>query len=287
MVQEATIKLLVGLRASKKPGACPITNLPAYLRQIARNIQIDHSRRSSPKRQMYNRLYYITTNSRFSEYVRRWPIQENWLAGLASWIGRDFQNTAEYIEYCKDDTAFCNYLFRAHKAASINDIKLPVVLYNYFKWIKTPLEEKRLVNHMIELTGYCNNECISLGDLAETSGKPEDEIVVYEQEPATGRLDWENIWRIICNLPPNTRTAYLLGLGHREMKILTGQVDPRERLAQTLAIDMNSLQALWFKLPMEDSEIADYLHTTIGNIQVMRHRAIRKIQTDGQNPPEM
>lgn len=283
MIQQTSINFIVGLRASKQPGACHITNLQAYIRQIAKNIQIDRSRRSSARRQMHQRLYYLTTNPRFLKYFRRWPIKDACFAGLAAWAGEQFRNTPEYISYCKDDTAFCNHLMNAYRANSVNSVKLPIILQQFFKWIKTPLEDKIMDKHMMDVTGYYDNECIYFGDIAESTGKPEDEIAIYEQEPATGRLNWENIWKTIGKLKVNTRTALLLGFGQEELMILSGQADPRAILALALKMDINSVQTFWRRLPLDDAEIAEYLHTSVNNVQVMRHRAMSKIKEQGRN----
>jgi DNA-directed RNA polymerase specialized sigma24 family protein len=271
--QQSRIAIVESLQSGRESGN-RISNLSTYTLTVVRHLVAEEKRKGTPRRLMSRRVHYIVTQSIHKHHFAVWQLLAATLIGLKAWIGRPVDETARYGAFCHDDTDFLQKCLDGGEPDQIEPWHL---LLKLFEWIQTPLEKPILVGHLLALQPITQQEIYALEEI------PEGELPATQSEET--RRDWDACWQAICALRPLSRAAFLLMLDPELLVLISGQIEPQQIVADLLGISLDEMQTLWRRLPLEDREIAQWLKTTVENVQTMRSRCRSRINRDVGLPP--
>ncbi len=87
---------------------------------------------------------------------------------------------------------------------------------------------------------------------------------------------WERMWAEILAMKPLTRSAVILSYHPELLDALAPRCGPSE-IAAHVSVPLEKLASLWPGLPLTATDIAAILGTTRGNVDVMLHRARKRL----------
>jgi hypothetical protein len=272
LCQEARIRIANGLRRKRESGK-RIGSFPAWARIVISHAVVENKRKNTPQRIMTLKVRYIVMVSPRKDRFAFWQAAVLWLIGLRSQQGKPCVETERYRAFCQNDSLFVQHGLQGRDPTDADKVKLWELLEKFLTWIRTPLEQKQLVAHLLQL-----QPIIPLTTVPPPGGGEDF------REPSTGFdiretvLDWNLCWTEIRALKPRIRAALLLSLPRETLIQITAQPDPRPYLVSLLneAVEereaAKDMEAIWKKLPLPDGEIASLLKTDVRNIHTMRCR---------------
>lgn len=87
---------------------------------------------------------------------------------------------------------------------------------------------------------------------------------------------WEKLWAEILAMKPLMRSAVILSYHPELLDALAPRCGPPQ-IASYVVVSLGELTTVWPTLPLTASDIAAILGTTRGNVDVMLHRARKKL----------
>jgi hypothetical protein len=267
--QTLSLKLIQAFRPGREEVHRRIRQPLGFARTAAENYRKDRARANSPRRQTLNKLYYLATDTRFIPLFARWEMASEWLFGLRAWSGATFIVTPRYQSFLRDDSPFVAETLRASGRRSLQEIRFPDLTRRFLQWVETPLAEKRLADHLVDLLGLSPVEMREIDDdLERALAAPQEE---HER-------DWDDCWQSFLSLPPCGRAVLMLGMDWQMLAVLTAS-DPRSALSLLASALQQPEETLYeLRLPLEDTEIAALLGTNENHVYQLRHRALKKIK---------
>ncbi len=268
---EVNYRLLVALRRGREPGARRIESFFGLARTTVSHIGADALRRDNPWYALRMRVYYLTTDERYTQRFGRWTIDPDTLIGLYSQFGEKMLYTETYREFCFGDDRFVQVAMQGRHPANLEAVRLPDLLEKLLGWIETPLVERLLIDHLAALRGLVMTSVESLEDAAIRQERPADEIIAAPEPPREDQ-DWDACLQEIRFLTLNNRRVLLYSLSAQQLRMLMGQVNPAALVAELVEFPLSHVQELLPLLPLDDDRLAAQLETTKSNVHAIRSR---------------
>lgn len=284
---DTSLRLVAALRNSRGKTATSIPDCKSYVLTIARNLYIDHKRRGDPWRPLHLCVIKLLTGVEPGNPFARWANNAGWMGGLALQRGHSFRPTPHYLSFWEDASLFRQ---QALSNRSPTEVSLAELLFHFFKWLDTPLEETEIVTHLADLRGLRPLKVQSVDALVESSRRDEENIpprarITPEKDwgtPETEVLDAIHIeklgaqlWEEIRQLRPLQRAAFLLGLEWNDWLKLGWSPTA---VAEMLEISPEEMTAIWRDLPLPDRVIARRLGVKEEQVSNLRKCARERLR---------
>jgi hypothetical protein len=246
-VELSIVGRLVELRAEQRREE--IANFEGYVRTGARNAFSQHLRRSNPVRcSLKNQLRYVLTRS---QGLSLWHSDAGWMCAAGE--AQEASSVSGSVDHELSEALIGQLKWDSHRP-------LVHVATAFLNAYGKPIPLEHFVSAVFEIRGLHEAREVQLDDLASES-RPfgAEETSRIEQHDYLERL-----WSEIAQLPLRHRHALLLNLTgvSGESMIddlpLLGVASIRA-IAESLEIDPKELAALWPRLPLRDTEIAERL----------------------------
>jgi RNA polymerase sigma factor (sigma-70 family) len=281
LFSDVTLKLIGRLRELKSdPSARAIRSFRGYVAVTAYHACDEYLRKKYSKRyRLKNQLRYVLTHRKgFSV----WRNDAGGLCcGFAQWKNR---------KHLMKQAGFSELVDAQTPLSGSTGAKLiaPDLLAAIFNHNSAPLELDDLVSLVAQLWQIKDDPLPPTSIDVDTAASL-DQIQSREQLDSRidQRIQLENLWAEICDLPPRQRVALLLSLrddhgrGLLNLLPLIGIASVRQ-IAEMLTMSADKLARFWNRLPLEDAIIADALGVTRQQVvnlrKCARARLLRRIR---------
>ena len=281
LFSDVTLKLVGRLRELKSdPSDSAIKNFRGYVAVTAYHSCDEYLRKKYPKRyRLKHRLRYVPTHR---EGFSLWRKDAGVLCcGFAQW-----ENQKPLMKQPR----LCESVEAQKPLSGSNGAKLilPDQLAAIFNHNGGPLELDDLVSLVAQLWEIKDDPLPPTSIDDDTAASLNQ---THSREQLDSRIDQriqlENLWAEICQLPPRQRVALLLSLrddhGRALLNLLAliGIASVR-KIAEMLTISADKLATLWNQLPLADAIIADALGVTRQQVvnlrKCARARLLRRVR---------
>jgi RNA polymerase sigma factor (sigma-70 family) len=278
--EEVIVQLIYRLTIMRRTGASSFDSFESYVATAAFNACSSYLRRKYPARsRLRDRLRYILSHH---ERLAIWqPEKREWLCGFASWSKqRRSQRSSDRLRRLRADPHSINY-FSDSVPQGRDILRLVKAVFDF---VGAPIALDDLVDVVGDILG-ANDKTVS--------GEPDDllDAAIDEIGPDTESLFAERIykqaylkqvWKEICELPPEQRAAMLLNLKERDGSDITlifvsSGVATISQMAEALDMSIEEFLDLWKRLPLSDEEIAIRLGTRVQRVASLRQSARRRL----------
>ncbi|RYX80377.1 sigma-70 family RNA polymerase sigma factor [bacterium] len=263
-----------------------IRHFPGLCQVVAANSVNEHLRLKYPRRaSLQNQLLYLLREAKDGANLplfASWRDADEHLCGFRPWEGRKFVLTQKH-QLLGEDSG--QAMRQALPGESVSQLPLLRVMEALFRWLASPAVFDSVVGTTAQWRGVEDRGDVSL------SAEMGEEGAVYEpvapdlspEERAIFSEYLGQVWRGITELPPKQRTALLLNFCDAQGRGVLGflptlGIATFHEIAATLEMDVREFAALWPKLPMEDSDIAQIYGCTPAVIAVWRSRARARLK---------
>ena len=283
LIADATVQILKRLRQIRlKPELGTIGSFKGYVSVTAYNTCHRHLRMKYPQRaRLKHKVRYILTHKKgFSLWK---DDQENWLGGITEWVeSRKSPVSRGRINQLRNDS---QALEQAGLSPDRIDYSDPIeVVTAILRWGDGPIEIDDLVSLTAELCRIRDYppQTESETDLSSLPDHRQRDSLGEATSKAEQRLYLERLWKEICQLPLEQRSALLLNLRDpHESSMITllsdiGIATVRE-VASALTLPVERFARLWNELPLDDSTIAQHLQVTRQQVINFRVSARRRL----------
>jgi RNA polymerase sigma factor (sigma-70 family) len=262
LFSEAILQLIRRLQEIKPdPARHSITNLNAYAAVTAFNVLHAHFRRAHPERQrLRNRIRHVVRKStRFALWHSR---SGQLVCGLTGWAGTV---SGECSEADLDRIPPLSPPLPATWNEDIGRAQITRALDQVFDHGRKPLDLERLVEKVAELFRLP----VSPAQSASTHaiGRIASEWIdgtASAESSLVFRSALVEVWREVDLLPPRQRIALLLSLRDENGSGITSllvllRIATFDQLAGAVELSPEALAAIWDRLPLPDTAIAERL----------------------------
>jgi DNA-directed RNA polymerase specialized sigma24 family protein len=263
----------------------PLNYPAAYLRKIVRSVVLDKGVRREAKGYLsvgkgIERLFAAPPDD---APFRRWQAENGqWLFGLKEWQydtkrAAEGQNCAfvsaqsleEWVRFCE--------VYMDPKSPKADFIFLTALA---LKWLDHPARKAPLTELVCVAMGYAP---LSITTAADMPTNDDDDGFVVEgktlSSPESIVTGVSNVRCVLMQLPLNGRRVILLGVPTPVIREVFGPPEPPKEFMETFQSPppVPEPELLYTRVPIKtDAEVAAILHTTTGNVQVLRNRAYKQ-----------
>jgi len=283
LIADATLQILKRLRQIRlKPEMGTIGSFKGYVSVTAYNTCHRHLRLKYPQRaRLKHKIRYILTHKK--GFCLWKDEQENWLGGITEWLEHRKPPVSKgRINLLRNDPhALENAGLSPEKVDNTDPIEVLTAIFN---WANGPIEIDDLVSLTAELCKIKDYtpQSESETDLSSVPDSRPHDSLSDATSKAEQRLYLERLWKEICQLPLEQRSALLLNLRDpQESSMITllsdiGIATVRE-VASVLTLPLEGFAGLWNDLPLDDSTIAQHLQVTRQQVINFRVSARRRL----------
>ena len=278
--EEVVVQLIRRLTHMKNGGADSFGSFESYVATAAHNACSGYLRRKYPARaRLRDRLRYLLSHH---EQLAIWqPERREWLCGFVSWRNEQpSRRSSDRLRLLRaDPRAICYFSDSAQQEQDV----LRVVKAT-FEFVGAPIALDDLVDVAVNVLGT--------SDKTE-SAEPDDQFNGAADEAwsdteviFTERIDKQSylkqVWKEICELPPEQRAAILLNLKDREgsditITLVSSGAATISEMAEALGLSIEEFLDLWKKLPLSDEDIAVRLGTRVQRVASLRQSGRRRL----------
>ena len=269
---EAVLQVIKKLQEIKsEPPRQPITNFKGYAAVTAFHVVHAHFRRTHPERQrLRNRIRHVVRKS--TPFALWQSPSGQFVCGRASWVGTVSE---ECSEGDLDRIPPLSPPFSVTWSDAMSRPQITRALDHVFDHLQKPIELERLVETIAELfrLPVTPLQAIRSERIEETASV--ESSLVY-------RSALIEVWREIDLLPPRQRIALLLGLRDENGSAITSllivlRIVTFDALAAAVELSSEELAAIWDRLPLPDTVIAERLDLTRQQVINLRKSARERL----------
>ncbi len=198
-----------------------------------------------------------------------------WLVGRTSWKeGSPPSSTPECRQLLESPEAF----LATHPDTDARQLDHGALVSRLLDWAGCPIEFDRMVNLVARLHGIPGRAEVELEEARELPARqPEVPELVAQLEQL------RQIWAEVQLLPPRQCAALLLNLKDGDLGLLVYRnIASIREMAAAKQLPVEQLDALWYRLPLADREVADLLQAEVRQVinlrKVARERLARRLQ---------
>jgi DNA-directed RNA polymerase specialized sigma24 family protein len=279
IAEEVIVQLIRHLVNMRGVGSDSFGSFEDYVATAAHNACSNYLRRKYPERsRLRDRLRYILSHH---EQLGIWRSDgREWLCGLASWKNqRHSRRSSDRLRQLSGDPDLISYALNSAR----RELELLCLVKSILEFVGAPVALDKLVDTVGDI----------FGTNAKTYGEPDDqssgvagEIWSDTEALLAERIDkgayLSHVWKEICELSPEQRTALLLNLKDNEGSDITvifvsSGVATISQMAEVLCLTLEEFLDIWKRLPLSDEDIANRLVISVRQVGSLRLSGRRRL----------
>lgn len=278
--EEVVVQLIRRLTLMKSGGADSFGSFESYVATATHNACSSYLRRKYPGRaRLRDRLRYLLSHH---EQLAIWQLERReWLCGFVSWKNQQpSRRSSDRLRLLCADPRSNSYF--SDSAQPEHDI-LHLVKAT-FEFVGAPIALDDLVDVAVNFLGISDKTAsIDTDDQfneAATEAWSDAEALFTEKIDKQSYL--KQVWKEICELPPEQRVAMLLNLKDREgsditILLVSSGAATISEMAEALGLSIEEFLDLWKQLPLSDEDIAIRLGTRVQRVASLRQSGRRRL----------
>jgi RNA polymerase sigma factor (sigma-70 family) len=278
--EEVVIQLVRRLMLMKSGGEDPFGSFESYVATAAYNACSSYLRRKYPARsRLRDRLRYILSHH---EQLAIWQLEKReWLCGLASWGKQQpSRRSTDCLLQLRADPHSINY-FSDSARPERGILRL---VKSIFEFVGAPVPLDDLVDVVGDILG--TGDKMRGAEPDDLLGGAADEIRSETEHLFAERIDKQaylkQVWKEMCELPPEQRAAMLLNLKDKDgsditLVFISSGVATISEMAEALGMSIEEFLDLWKRLPLSDEDIAIRLGIRVQRVASLRQSARRRL----------
>ena len=278
IAEEVVVQLIRHLRNIRGPGADALVSFENYVATASYNACSNYLRRKYPERtRLRSRLRYILTHH---ELLGMWPSdRREWLCGLISWKNQSKTRASSVrLRHLSSDPRLMRF-----SDSFLGEGEFLRLVASVFDLVGAPVALDDMVDVVGEIIGpTAKSKAERKDQFSEEGGEIWSEAETFITERIDKQAYLKKVWKEICELAPEQRTALLLNLKDKDGSDITvifvsSGLATISEMAAVLGIGIEEFLDMWKRLPLSDEEIAIRLGITVRQVGSLRLSGRRRL----------